>query len=521
MGENINLTIDPRDTQRSLNYAEMSERLRDMVARQKAAGLSARDPRHVAEVLHELENFSGTEAEKPQFIREATIDLDGYSPYDLRDYDAHLVGGKLFFGLHPNGRHSVVDLIDIDRKVVNKQHLNTSYDPRFKKPFFYNGKIAFRFKYENKQGEVLEEIVDENGESLGLPSKGSDKMILLPVLDEKNELRYLGEATEIDSSHRVGKIYDLNHRPITTEFLALEKWEVIKDQLAYTGYTQSGSPEKVAVWGDNKISLSNQELKAGNMSHPFVVQDKVVVAKWHYDFDKGGTFEIIDLVTKETLAKCINAYRLKDVNSISVVDSKIYMIASDLNGRRAITVADVLTDTISVIPDNKDTILADIQVTAGKLIQTKELRQERNGKNTVVGYSVSIGMGTPIRSEKLALSKILSTQKPKTVLGKTGQVFYIDEGRFEPFLVIDNEKVSLGETKRGPHFTYFDIVNDVLFHGQSSWIDDRTRSRTSLYIDGVKSKYEFDYILKVVEENGIYYVVAREGEQLVVREITF
>ncbi len=520
MGEHLSLTIDPSDKDQTLNYAARSERLRELVASRKATGLSAHDPRYVADLLREVEGMAIETLDESMFIHEAEIDLNEIDSYITSvGQDVIFQNDEIFVTVHAKNGKSV-DVMTLDKKFVNPRPCTSSFHLNQNEPILYQGKPCFKLLYKITEDDEIGEFVTSVGEHAGgnkiIDESGSHSFDA--VLDENGELRYFVKTRLLsDGESMIQRIVDLKGENLTKEAF-FEKASVVKDELAYVAKDRG----RRVCWGSHKIEYVDED---DNYSLPFVVGDNVYAIYSHYDGSSDNhQFALMDMVT----SKCLTVGEVKDringgqvsrIENVIVNGENIYCLAYISDKNTDDGAYSVLKFSNGIMQEIvKQNAIAKMFLSGGRITTIGEQpSMAMEGWDYVIGmegkFPVKINQDELLGSH----SGCFSTEKPVEILGHTGTLFYMslemirrEDGGMN-YLYIDNEKVEVPNCI----VNNFNVVNGHFF-----WDDDSDKENRVLWIDGKKTDfpcYPADW--KVVYSREKYFHISHKDKKISIREI--
>ncbi len=517
MGEYLSLTLDSTDKDQILNYAERSERLRELVAKRKAAGLSARNPRFVTELLREVEGMTEEIIPEPRFIHEATIDLTGteFKTANLTD-DLIVVNDEVFFDLITrDGKSS--GLINIDGKRLNEFPCDRNQRVVERQPIIYNGRPCFYFKYLDKGQQLRGDIVDAEGKHIGDENlSDTPSGTMNPVTDENNELKaFLGKYRDID----VGMVLDLDGSLLTKNQQQYEKVGMVDGRLAYVSNNRKDKGRKL-VLGNNEIESDS---KLDDFSLPFTydgnlccLQSIFSPSKQLYDVfvnDLTGGNNLI-----ETQIHDRHDGNILTIGEIITNGDNLYFILNSRKKSSRVAYQDVYkfvkgSHHIERL-NPPDTLILKKSISNGRLVMVSQHHLGGTLDYIICGDGFS-EVRFNVDDTRIVgdFNGVYSTEKPIEVLGHKGSLFYVSEDVGTPksdrvnYLYIDNVKVEMpkGEVSKfcasGEH-VFWSCVDDNFL-----WIDGKRSDQPSVgnwkvvyskgkyfYLDCIKGKISIKQI---------------------------
>ncbi len=512
------LTLDPNDKDKALNYAERSERLRELVAKRKAAGLSAHDPRYVVDLLKEVEGMAVELAPDKNELCEKDLELPGYKLNKVKSSDVHLIGDQVLFTL-PRQDKQGMDVCRLSGEMINKEPL-----PDFPiETFKLNGQLGVKFDVFHASDENPSRFVNLNGEEILFKGEASDYKRYELMTDDDGNLCALLEQTVNGDAQLTARAINLNKEPITewlTDYtFVMEKDNTLTWSGQYkkgkdeAGYNVLGRGEKQNVRGEN-VSIPFKYGKSGEHFCIQVENSKVSIENFGNINFTYFNFHVSEVAVPSNVI--VNG---KDV--CFTIKTKGWRNSSQ-NGVLLFhfdgTHIEILNEKNRKIPRNSDFV--DFRMVNGQVVYTGYLP----GKGFFY-YLHNLGkvkLGSPTDKP---CGEIFAFEDERTVMGHTGKVF---------FLTVDGEKITLwvdGEPQDFPagEITYSASVNDHMFwahkipKAENKKLNPGKHRVSSLWIDGQPTQYQSNDILKVVFVNDKYYFIGKEKNKgyakIIVREI--
>ncbi len=517
MGEKIQLTLDPADKEQGLNYAERSERLRELVAKRKAAGLSARDPNYVADLLREVEGLNKDLEPKEPKVFETEIEINDFTAQRILGEDIGLLNGELFIKV----RHNIgsEDIVNIDNEgIVKFQCSDVSA-----KPFRWGGQTCFKVRSRN-DGDV--KYINSQGKQIEF-DKFSRSQIIDPLADENGDLRYfVVDHVDDEDGFSFSTINDLNNEELTA-FIEQFQYQVEPGYITYQGeYNRDNICGYISHDGERAFM-------EGMVSLPFKYNGKFCFIEAKEKYRKKSKAKVAKLSLVNDAGKEIgtpwlglersNVINIKKVvagNDVGYFTATIHMPDSLEQGEKLFKFDG---QTIKEVTGPENCVMN------GFTMVNNRLMVHYLSIDTDKEYIHIDGLPEPFEVFKAGLDldqseeNILKTSKPVNVLGKTGEVFFFgshkDEGDYQFW--IENQSVVL------PFGVFSNkiVLKDHLFWGFREFIEKepdkkKVQDKTEyVWLDGQKTKYCADKILKFIYTENKYFMIGLVGTKLVIKEI--
>ncbi len=514
------LTLDPNNKEQSLNYADRSERLRELVKERKASGLDAKDPAYVASLLREVAAMNISSINLLELVHETSFDLSEYNQAELNINSVFCQQDELFVRVQSKDGESA-HLLNIDGKPINPHPALKNYGiTGIDKPIFYQGKICFKLRYYDSEGEMIDAFINHHGEFIGDENlkAGAGDFIEEVLENDKDILGFNKVKTINEIGNQSGQIFNLNGEAVTNEEIELRNSVVLEGKWAYLANNGLNFTDgQSAVWGDDRIETHNEQ----KLSAPFLFNGKVCVC-CHKSIDGADQIVIRDIQTKEavTLAQPLH----DEISSISQVVASgdkclVKVVCRDSLGDPGYPNAYMfkfgkfeptrITEARSM---NLHEIGGRLSVVAYVHVDGKRKRKividglGEQTVNAIVGEHAPVGM--------VEFHQIYTTSKPIEIFGQQGSIFYMARNlENRETLFVDNSPIDL-EKDSALTCNMFCVVNDHLF-----WNDQLDFGGEKLYMDGKQMKGKYDKILKVVYSNNKYFVVAVLYNKLIVKAL--
>ncbi len=428
-----------------------------------------------------------------------SFDISAYSKRISSD-QVHDIGGQRFYGLNHQIASEGSDIMNTDGSRINKFTCDTNIG--FQPPIIYKGKPVFIVKYSEEHDGVIETIVDESGNSVGLPSVGKNGM-LVTVEDDDHQLKYYGTFAQRRNGSPLGQLFDLNKQPVTEGNLSIRHWKIYGDKLAYWAEDVHGN--KVIGFDGQKQNFDNRNQHGEQefVSLPFLYEGKPFFYSWSGHPDPASDSYIVQLKSFDDLKTLSSATvslneKVQWIEVVGPVGSRVY---SRINLSKTQYVCYVDHEVINVLPNRADQKLIKVDVVSDKLVRIFKNIEKRGGLEYEHGQSVVIDENPAVNVQSVAFDKILGTTKPVSIGGKRGQVIYLSLMAEHPNIMVDNQPVQIDLDPNTTDYaiTNFDIVNDVIFCGIEEFDENEERRPVFLYVNGEKTECAFDKIIKVSE----------------------
>ncbi len=457
-------------------------------------------------------------------IKESRFNISEYSIDKDIYYSVSVINGEPYFRLKHQGKDVFAsDLLSIQGEVINKEPLTRNGVL----PCRYQEKTIFQFAYSQPVDDKTFVFVNAKGEELPFPTGKNNDDTVLAILDKNKELRFVQRVNSVGTGNDddTRTILALDGKPVSAKHLYITNTGIVNGKLAYVAKDEKSM--KVG-YGNEVVSVKlNGELNE-LLSFPFEMNGKVYYIDYsNYKKRKGMSWlQVIDFETKEDVSgeDCYYSFNVEAINSVAVADGKVYVVLK-IDGVDTLYCADPAEEwKFKEVP-----LQVFLNFRPGAEVDGMEVR-EIGGKifctYVEVGvFTTEIVDGKDYKPERVFKGDYLITKTPKTIGGKTGTIFYIDDDitpGASKWLLVDNQPVDLLNPKDQVFdVSSFDIANDKIFISKKFYPDDNNREVTNdvLYIDEVKSEYVFDKIIKVVFHEEKYFVIAVNGTEMVVKEI--
>ncbi len=508
------LTLDPKDKDQTLNYAVRSERLRELVASRKAAGLSARDPRFVADLLREVEGMAIESVDESMFIHEAVIDL---SENDLQlssvSNDVIVAGDEVFFKVKKYGTPQFEHLLNIEGI-----HLNNVPCISGSIEFcgYVNKTPFFRMKHRDMSDHSVIEFVNSQGKSINQGVFASSDQ-LTEVVDENMELKAFMRVRNAGGLHDMKEILDLNGNKISPEgIVPYSRVAYVRGELAYELKLPNKSRKRI-IWGKNEIQSQHEK---DDFSLPFDFNGQICVIQSMFDpRNEHYVLCVKDIVTGQTTGSEILPGTNEDddisIENVLICGNAVYCVLnSDNLGETDCVVCKIGNGKMEIITGGG--VLQKIALTGSKLVT---VREQHIDEDDMIIIELEDGETASLNQDKDILNGkdgIFVTDQPIEIFGQTGTLFYMTEetnveGDSVNYLYVDNNKIEMIDCE----VRAFRVVRNHLF-----WDNLDNDGNRTLWIDGKKTNLPCQFgSWKVVYSRGKYFLINNQDKKISIREI--
>ncbi len=487
MGEGVkfNLTFDKKDEKEPGSFVDTSERLREIVAENKGKGRN--NPAYVKKLLDEVSKLDYLIPQGPAMKN--IIESDGFV-----FNKAKVVAGKLFI----SGR-SFVDksyvLLDAEGKRLNKEN---SILP-FETVGLHDFHVCYSVVAGGKSGSYL---IDENGDKILPEVKSDERYRFLDFLkDENGVIKYVFKNdVQPNGGGYAGEVLELDGQLASSTVDMVKEAKLVDGVLAYHG-----------VWGELWVArLGNSQVTADvkyyKFGLPFYYQSQPVVCRSFFNPDNNATgIALVNMRSEKVLSDniALQLPKITEIRKTVVYGDKIYIWAgagADGRGDQPMIYCYDGSNISKLDFECSESSIDYFDVVAGKLVVVQQdwFGPDRDTAKVSIGGKSRMAARNFIGDEC-----IYSVDNPITVLGATGQIFYLTNNESKNTLWVDNEPRLLPDGE----VSFFLTLNNHVIWGETL----NGEKDCYLYVDGVRTQYFCDDIKSVVFQDGKYLMLGKRN----------